>query len=103
MPHVFLLFKDIANGGARPLIGVGVTMTVVVFGAMLRCIGGRKEYLILGQCPCNVTLYKKIERIDCSLYALTLLLYLILIDMIAYANCIIWLSNSLTVSRGNSV
>jgi hypothetical protein len=27
----------------------------------------------------------------------------ILIDMIAYANCITWLSNSFTVSRGNSV
>jgi hypothetical protein len=27
----------------------------------------------------------------------------ILIDMIAYANCITWLSNSFTVSKGNSV
>ena len=39
MPHVFLLFKDIGNGGGRPEIGICKAFAVVVFGAMDFCVG----------------------------------------------------------------
>ena len=38
MPHVFLLFKDIGNGGSRPEIRICKALAVVIFGAMDFCV-----------------------------------------------------------------